>query len=165
MGKHFIYALYNGEGLVGCGTTEELAAITGLNQNYIQQMNSPSRKRSHTWTLIKVEEGMVINKSDKIKYDSNWDKEVIITPIVEKIIFDAMEEQEVSHRPRLITLTRTKKKILENHGGIKAICRKMGILTKQEMEEAIERGHEKTIERNARMSLFKVRELHKNDVY
>ncbi len=88
-----------------------------------------------------------------------------ISPAVKKIIFDAMEIQEVDYQPKSTNFPGSHKRLLEMYGGLKEVCKQMGILTKAKKLEAIEQGYIKTLERREVVELRNRKKLHANDVY
>jgi len=88
-----------------------------------------------------------------------------IPEFIENIIYDAMDEQGVSHQPKIKYISGSHKRLLELYGGLKGVCKKMGILTKKEKIEAVKRGKEKIMQRDCRLELEHTRVLHANDIY
>ncbi len=63
-----------------------------------------------------------------------------MTQEIKDIIFNAMEEQQVNHRPIASLIEDKDKNMLSRMGGIARLCDELGIKSKKEYNRLIEQG-------------------------
>ena len=148
----------------------DIVRIAMKNQNVEHRPNRRLMREAEKNLIFQYGGMYAVCKAMGIPSKAAWLKktrteEEEVPSFIQEIIYDAMDEQEVSHQPLGKDIPESRKRLIELHGGLKEVCKKMGILTKKKKAEATKRGKEKILQRDCRLELARMREIHKNDIY
>ena len=149
---------------------EDIVRYTMRNQNVEYRPNCRFMRACERELINKYGGIYMVCKGLNIPSRAEWIKELRMSneelpEFIKDVIYDAMDKQEVSHQPKISMIPGSHRRLLELYGGLKAVCKKMGILTKKKKAEAVREGLRKIEERDSRLDLEHTRKLHANDIY